>query len=194
MFLTWFYFTGLFSSNDYGPWPCWNAGSNVLDKLKIIKPTQIEPVKKSNTHTFAEKETQAESIQYYNIENASETSGQGSHDWFQNDGQPSLWNPLEDAVAALEYHGLSEPSGFLELLDTSEPLPLPKIKLRRSRHGLMSEVHFSASELGEDDSRKSREQDVIDLCDASRTLGTLQERHRPKTFEGEWSNGKHSRK
>ena len=78
---------------------------------------------------------------------------------------------MEDAVAELEYNGLSEPSGFLELLDTSEPLPLPKLKLRRSRHGLMSEVHFSESELGEDDSRKSREQDVIDLFDTSGTPG-----------------------
>ena len=61
--------------------------------------------------------------------------------------------------------------------------PLPKLKLRRSRHGFISKVHFPESELSEGDSRKSREQDVIDLCDASRTSGTLQERHRPKTFE-----------
>ena len=49
--------------------------------------------------------------------------------------------------------------------------PLPQLKLRQSRHGLMSEVHFSVSELGEDDSSKSREQDVIDLCDTSGTPG-----------------------
>ena len=67
------------------------AGWNILDKLKINKPTQIEPVKKSSPRTFADKETQAESIQYYDIENASETPGQGSPDWFQNDGQPSVW-------------------------------------------------------------------------------------------------------
>ena len=78
---------------------------------------------------------------------------------------------MEDTVAELEYHGLSEPSGFLGLLDTSEPLPLPKLKLRRNRHGLMSEVHFSESDLSEDDSRKSREQDVIDLFDTSGTPG-----------------------
>ena len=45
-----------------------------------MKPTQIEPVKKSSPPTFAEKEIQAESIQYYDIENASQTSGQGSQD------------------------------------------------------------------------------------------------------------------
>ena len=54
--------------------------SNILDKLKINKPTQIEPVKKPSPRTFADKETQAESIQYYDIENASETPGQGSPD------------------------------------------------------------------------------------------------------------------
>ena len=61
--------------------------------------------------------------------------------------------------------------------------PLPQLKLRRSRHGLISKVHFPESELSKADSRNSHEQDVIDLCDASRTSGTLQERHRPKTFE-----------
>ena len=61
--------------------------------------------------------------------------------------------------------------------------PLPKLKMKRSQHGLMTEVNFYESELNEDDSRKSREQDVIDLCDALETSGTLQERHRPKTFE-----------
>ena len=65
--------------------------SNFLDKLKINKPTQIEPAKKPSPRTFADKETQAESIQYYDIENASETPGQGSPDWFQNDGQPSTY-------------------------------------------------------------------------------------------------------
>ena len=65
--------------------------SNILDKLKINKPTQIEPVKKPSPRTFADKETQAESIQYYDIENASETPGQGSPDWFQNDGQSRVW-------------------------------------------------------------------------------------------------------
>ena len=52
----------------------------MFQKLKIFKPTQIEPVKKSSPPTFARKETQAESIQYYDIENASETLGQGSQD------------------------------------------------------------------------------------------------------------------
>ena len=46
----------------------------------MSKPTQIEPTKKQCPRTFADKETQAESIQYYDIENASETPGQGSPD------------------------------------------------------------------------------------------------------------------
>ena len=44
--------------------------------MKIDKPTQIEPVKPS-PRKLADKETQAESIKYYDIENACETPGEG---------------------------------------------------------------------------------------------------------------------
>ena len=80
--------------------------------MKIDKPTQIEPVKPS-PRKFADKETQAESIKYYDIENACETPGEGFPDRTQNIGQPSPWNPLKDAVNELAYHGLSESVGFL---------------------------------------------------------------------------------
>ena len=85
----------------------------ILDQLKINKPTQIEPVKEPSPRTFEDKEIQVESIQYYDIENARETPGQGSPDLYHNGGQPNPWNPVEDAVTELAYHGLSEPAGFL---------------------------------------------------------------------------------
>ena len=44
-----------------------------------LKPTQIEPIM-TGPGTFDDKEIQVESIQYYNIENAKETPGQGSSD------------------------------------------------------------------------------------------------------------------
>ena len=47
----------------------------------------------------------------------------------------------------------------------SSEKPLPKLKIRRSQHGLISELHFSGSKLIEDPSSESREQDVNDLCD-----------------------------
>ena len=86
--------------------------------MKINEPTQIEAEPThSRRRTFEDKETQAESIQYYDVENAKETPGQGSTDLFADrlepmDG-PSLRNPEQETVTELAFHGLSEPMGFL---------------------------------------------------------------------------------
>ena len=85
----------------------------VPDNLKIYKSTQIKPANKPIQLTFEDKEIQVESIKYYDIENASETPGQGFPNLFRGDRQPSMWNPVEDTVTELAYHGLSEPIGFL---------------------------------------------------------------------------------
>ena len=81
--------------------------------MKIYKSTQSKPVNKPSQLTFEDKEIQVESIKYYDIENASETPGQGFPNLFQDDRQPSMWNPVEDTVIELANHGLSEPIGFL---------------------------------------------------------------------------------
>ena len=44
----------------------------------IDKPTQIVLLNEPNLRTFANKATQAESVQYYDVENVRETSGQCS--------------------------------------------------------------------------------------------------------------------
>ena len=83
--------------------------------MKINEPTQIEL--ESCPRTFEEKETQAESVRYYDIENAKETPGQGSTDLFAGHFEPmdglSLRNPEEETVAELASYGLTEPFGFL---------------------------------------------------------------------------------
>ena len=50
------------------------------DKYSMIidKPTQIVLLNEPNSRTFANKGTQAESVQYYDVENVRETSGQCS--------------------------------------------------------------------------------------------------------------------
>ena len=52
------------------------------DKYSMIidKPTQIVPLNEPNpnSRTFENKGTQAESVQYYDVENVRETSGQCS--------------------------------------------------------------------------------------------------------------------
>ena len=117
IFVTWIDDTGIFSSYTLGHDLVERCGI-FLDQLKINETTQIEAEPThSRPRTFEDKETQAESIQYYDVENAKETPGQGSTDLFANglksmDG-PSLKNPEQETVTELAFHGLSEAVGFL---------------------------------------------------------------------------------
>ena len=64
----------------------------------------------------------------------------------------------------------------LESVQSPKPAknePLPKLKIRRSQHGWISELPFSGSELYEDHSRESCEQDAIDPCDDDEVESTI---------------------